>query len=134
MGTQYISSSAGTAERQVRDYSMTELVRMQGRAVQHSQPGRFHVFCQAESKDTISHFLDAGLPLESEIMQSELISTLQGAHTSDDIADKKQLLVEELSYTLLARRLGTNPIYYDVDPSSALDEKLSRIADYILQE
>ena len=59
LGTQYVHVVPGVdAERQVRDYPLTEVVRMQGYAVRQEQSGRFHLFCQAESKDTFTRFLD----------------------------------------------------------------------------
>ncbi len=72
MGTQYIrvEGQGEKADRQVREYSLPEIMYMQGRAVRHAQPGRFHLFCQAESKETLTRFLNEGLPLESGLLEN----------------------------------------------------------------
>ncbi|KAJ6539226.1 Sec63-domain-containing protein [Mycena capillaripes] len=124
MGTQYAHAEAEGADRQLRDYGLTELVRMQSRAVRHSGAGHFHLFCQAEGKDTFIRFLNDGLPLESGLLDSPELRAWYTAHARLD----KQQLVDALSFTFLAHRIATNPTYYDC-VSSSRDENLSRIVD-----
>jgi antiviral helicase SLH1 len=127
MGTQYMCVKAEGSERQLRDYSLTELVRMQGRAVRHSAAGQFLLFCQAETKDTFTRFLGEGLPLESKLLETpELGAWYTERRKAGDIADKLEA-VEALSFTFLARRVGSNPSYYDA--SDERNETLSRIVD-----
>ncbi|KAJ7742479.1 Sec63-domain-containing protein [Mycena maculata] len=124
LGTQYTAAAAEGADRQLRDYGLAELVRMQSRAVRHSGAGHFHLFCQAEAKDTFVRFLNEGLPLESALLGSP---ELRGWHAAHAYLDKQQL-VDALSFTFLAQRIASNPTYYDcVSPSR--DENLSRIVD-----
>ncbi|KAJ7129808.1 Sec63-domain-containing protein [Mycena epipterygia] len=124
MGTQYTHAEAEGADRQLRDYGLTEMARMQSRAVRHSGAGHFHLFCQAEGKDTFIRFLNDGLPLESALLDS---AELRAWHASHAHLDKQQL-VDALSFTFLAHRIATNPTYYDC-VSNSRDENLSRIVD-----
>ncbi|KAJ6509919.1 Sec63-domain-containing protein [Mycena vitilis] len=124
MGTQFVHAEADGADRQMRDYGLTELVRMQSRAVRHSGAGQFHLFCPAEGKDTFMRFLNDGLPLESALLDSPELRAWYTTHARLD----KQQLVDALSFTFLARRIATNPTYYDC-VSSSRDENLSRIVD-----
>lgn len=128
MGTQYLHVSP-TGERQLRDYGLEELVRMQGRAVRHNGGGHFHLFCQAEAKDTFTRFLMEGLPLESRLLDGEeLRAWYRRTRAAGDIR-AKQDGVDVLSFTFLARRLESNPVYYDTEPGMSTDERLSRIVD-----
>lgn len=128
MGTQYIHVDPRRDERQVRDYGLDELVQMQGRAVRHNALGHFHLFCQAEGKDTFTRFLDDGLPLESHLLEDDVLRRWYTAERASGQIANKQQAVEALAWTFLARRLVTNPMYYDCAPVS-LDESLSRIVD-----
>ncbi|OSX59244.1 hypothetical protein POSPLADRAFT_1048584 [Postia placenta MAD-698-R-SB12] len=124
MGTQYISGE----ERRVRDYDLQELVRMQGRAVRHHGAGHFHLFCQAESKDIFIRFLDDGLPLESKLLETGLLEAWYHDRRKDGTIADRQQAVDALSFTFLARRLSSNPVYYD-GSSTSVNELLSRIVD-----
>ncbi|KAJ7904375.1 Sec63-domain-containing protein [Mycena olivaceomarginata] len=124
MGTQYAHAEVEGGDRQLREYGLTELVRMQSRAVRHSGAGHFHLFCQAEGKDTFIRFLNEGLPLESALVDSPELHAWYKAHAHLD----KQQLVDALSFTFLAHRITTNPTYYDC-VSNSRDENLSRIVD-----
>ncbi|KAH9938549.1 Sec63-domain-containing protein [Fomitopsis serialis] len=126
MGTQYLHVT--DEERQLRDYGLEELVRMQGRAVRHNGEGYFHLFCQVESKDTFMRFLNDGLPLESQLLQTDVLRSWYKDRRKDgSIADKQQA-VDALSFTFLARRLTSNPVYYDCS-STSVNELLSRVVD-----
>ncbi|KAJ3550589.1 hypothetical protein NM688_g5040 [Phlebia brevispora] len=128
MGTQYFHVSADGQERRLREYELEELVRMQGRAVRHNETGRFHLFCQTESKDTFTRFLSEGLPLESKLLETDRLRTLYRAMRSRGRLGSKQDDVDMLSFTFLARRVESNPIYYNM-PTGSRSERLSRIVD-----
>lgn len=131
MGTQYAYVEAEGSERQLRDYGLTELVRMQSRAVRHSGSGLFYLFCQAEAKNTFIHFLNEGLPLESQILETRDLETWYRDHRINGGVLDKQQVIDALSFTFLARRVVSNPAYYDCT-SRSRDENLSRIVDRLV--
>lgn len=128
MGTQYVQLNAEGSNRQSRDYALSDLVRMQSRAVRHAGSGHFYLFCQAEAKDTFLRFLNEGLPLESGLQDSE---ELEHWYRDSALAQDKQQLVDALSFTFLAQRIASNPSYYDCT-SSSRDENLSRLVDSLV--
>jgi antiviral helicase SLH1 len=128
MGTQYVYVEAEGSDRQLRDYELPELVRMQSRAVRHSGSGYFHLFCQAEAKDSFTRFLNDGLPLESQLLETHDLETWYHKQVRGDRIVGKQQAVDMLSFTFLARRVVSNPMYYDVTAGSR-DENLSQIVD-----
>ncbi|PIL37268.1 hypothetical protein GSI_00961 [Ganoderma sinense ZZ0214-1] len=128
MGTQYVYVPPGSDERQLRDYPLEEVVRMQGKAVRHGGAGRFYLLCQAEGKDTITRFLNDGLPLESKLLDTDTLRSWYRDRRKDGIIAGKQQAADVLSFTFLARRLVSNPAYYDTQ-STAVNELLSRIVD-----
>ncbi|KAH9940596.1 Sec63-domain-containing protein [Amylocystis lapponica] len=128
MGTQYVHVAQGGEERQLRDYGLEELVRMQGRAVRHDSAGHFHLFCQAETKDTFTRFLTGGLPLESKMVETDDLRVWYRDRRKDGTITGKQQAVDVLSFTFLARRLFSNPVYYDAS-STSVNELLSRVVD-----
>jgi antiviral helicase SLH1 len=131
MGTQYIHVEDQGTLRQIRDYTLTEVVRMQSRAIQQSGTGFFHLFCQAESLETYSRFLDEGLPLESQLLDSQ---TFREWVRSFYVANQdKQCIVDVLSFTLLAHRVVSNPSYYGFTTRER-DQNLSAIVDQIVDE
>jgi antiviral helicase SLH1 len=128
MGTQHFYAETEGSEHQLRDYELAELIRMQGRAVRHSGIGYFNLFCQAEAQDTFTHFLNEGLPMESRLLETrDLELWYKDQRSKGAISDRQQGL-EALSFTFLARRIVSNPVYYDASLTS-LDENLSRIVD-----
>ena len=127
MGTQYFAVRNNGAERQLRNYTLEELVHMQGRAVRHGDMGHFHLFCQAEDKDTYMRFLEGGLPLESRLRGSDQLRQWYKHHRDRGHIRNKQEGVQALSWTFLARRAASNPTYYD--NRGTRDECLSRIVD-----
>jgi antiviral helicase SLH1 len=128
MGTQYFTVRNDGAERQLRNYTLEELVHMQGRAVvRHGDMGHFHLFCQAEDKDTYTRFLEGGLPLESRLLGSDQLRQWYKHHRDRGHIRNKQEGVQALSWTFLARRAASNPTYYD--SKGIRDECLSRIVD-----
>lgn len=128
MGTQLVYMDGDGSDRQLRDYDLTELVRMQSRAVRHNRSGHFHLFCQAEAKDTFTRFLNDGLPLESQLLETHHLKQWYQSRVEDGGIVGKQQAVDALSFTFLARRVVSNPVYYDASPNSR-DETLSRVVD-----
>jgi antiviral helicase SLH1 len=96
--------------------------------VRHDAPGHFFLFCQAEARDTFSKFLAEGLPLESELLDSSVFEKWYKERRGDGSIRTKQDAIQALSFTFLARRLVSNPVYYDMEAGSQ-DEVLSRIVD-----
>lgn len=127
MGTQYVTIHEDGARRQLHDYTLEELVRMQCCAVRHGDMGRFHLFCQAEDKDTYMRFLEGGLPLESQLLHSDQLRQWYKHHRSRGHISNKHEGVQALSLTFLAQRIVSNPTYYDC--KGTRDECLSRIVD-----
>jgi len=127
MGTQYFIVQEDGARRQLRSYTLEELVHMQGRAVRHGDMGHFHLLCQAEDKDTYMRFLEGGLPLESRLLGSDQLRQWYKHHRDRGHIRNKQEGVQALSWTFLARRVASNPTYYD--NTGTRDERLSRIVD-----
>ncbi|KAG6837982.1 hypothetical protein H0H93_008376 [Arthromyces matolae] len=130
MGTQYFHVEAESSDRQLRDYPLTELVRMQSRAIKHNGTGYFHLFCQAEAKDTITRFLNEGLPIESQLLETDDFAQWVALRRSLPGGLRAQDVLDVLSFTFLGRRVVTNPAYYDCT-STSRDENLSRITDKI---
>jgi antiviral helicase SLH1 len=166
-GTQYLelSPSQGVKKengkvvgqnRTLRDYSVHELVRMQGAAVRHGRGGRFHLLCPAEQRDMYMRFLEEGLPLESSLLSSSsrLVDTdAAGPNQKSDVSTwegseilrkwfeerrascsirGKQDALDMLSHTFLWRRMKSNPTYYDVEDGDA-NAALSRIVDRLFE-
>ncbi|KNZ73815.1 Putative helicase mug81 [Termitomyces sp. J132] len=131
MGTQYFHVEAEGSDRQLCDYGLTELVRMQSRAVQQIGTGYFHLFCQAEAKDTFTRFLNEGLPIESRLLETDNLAQWISLQHRRNNGMKVQDILDVLSFTFLSRRLVSNPTYYDCT-STSRDENLSRIADKIM--
>jgi len=129
MGTQYAQYSADS-ERQIREYDMTEIVHMQSRALSQTRVGHFHLLCQAEAKDTIMRFLNGGLALESELLAAPAIRQWIARSRARGLDVTKQTLLDVLSFTFLARRVVSNPVYYDCQPGNRSDV-LSRLVDRI---
>lgn len=134
MGTQYIDTMerSNSGDHQVLDYSLPTIVRMQSRAVRHSGAGHLFLFCQTEAKDTLTRFLNDGLPLESQLAEaSTLVEWLKTRKWNRQ--DKKQDLIDILSFSFLARRVVTNPSYYDCTSTDG-NQNLSRIVDSLFKQ
>ena len=165
MGAQYVEAQPfvnqqRTADRRTRNYSLQELVKMQGFAAQprsetaesrnkpEAATGRFYLFCQSEQQEIYLKFLNEGLPLESSMVgtlsrktQFQSIAALQDM--LDDVTSwtrdvlrrprqpTRQDFMDILSWSLLARRIHSNPVFY----GTALgleNERLSRLVDDFL--
>lgn len=131
MGTQYVHVEDKGASRQIRDYSLTEVVRMQSRAIQQTGTGFFHLLCQAEALETYSRFLDDGLPLESQLSDSQLLRDWISTFSSG-YADK-QRIVDALSFTFLSHRVTSNPSYYGFN-SRDKGQNISAAVDHAVDD
>jgi antiviral helicase SLH1 len=161
MGAQYVEvQSAGrNSDKRTRNYNLQELVQMQSFAARPrletvamrnhvgGATGRFYLLCQAEQQEIYLKFLNEGLPLESS-----LVATLEDRPFSGDYALKAMLddvstwsedvlrkprqptrqdFMDILSWSFLAKRIRSNPIYYDA--SLGLEsERMSRLVDGFL--
>lgn len=133
MGTQHVHIEGEDVDRQLRDYGLIELVRMQSRAVRHAGSGHFYLFCQAETNDTFTRFLNEGLPLESRLSETQDLSVWINIQKQNLGSLKEQQVVDVLSFTFLARRLVNNPAYYDCT-STSRDENISQFVDKLFVE
>lgn len=132
MGTQYVQAASAEADRRILDYELEEIVRMQGRAVRPDQNGYFYLFCQTDAKDTFTRFLDDGFPLESSLHEDHTLLHDWFGRNGDDIDEQE--VVRTLSFTFLAHRLVSNPVYYDVATNKSRDEVFSRIVNGLNRE
>jgi len=153
MGAQYIQTTGGQdrGDRQVVNYSRQELVKMQGFAVrsahQTSTGGRLFIMCQSEQATAISRVFNDGLPLESSLpalirrqSSHEAISALAGILKHRQPPPPPQLsrprvpdlrkrdMMDMIGWTYLARRIKSNPTYYDMHRGTE-GEELSRLVD-----
>ena len=119
MGTQYVVVGEDRADRQIRDYKLEEIVRMQGRTIRPGLDGRLHLFCHPDAKDMFLRFLNEGLPLESSLLEagSLVVDWIQKSRRNGPPI-KEQAMRREvhkiLSWTFLRRRITSNPVYYDI--------------------
>jgi len=118
MGTQYVFFGEDKSDRQVRDYELEEIVRMQGRAVRPGLDGYLHLFCHPDAMDVFTRFLNEGLPLESSLLDAgsiivDWIQKSRGDSASVKGHVKKQVH-EILSWSFLRHRIASNPVYYDI--------------------
>lgn len=131
MGTQFTQPTQQGMARQVQDYSLAELARMQSRAVQQTEDGHFHIFCPAESLETYSKFLDEGLPLESQLLDSNTLRMWARRFQKEKF--DRQGMMNALSFTYLAQRIMHNPSYYGFT-SQSQRENLSSIVDKVAED
>ncbi|KAG8218769.1 Sec63-domain-containing protein [Butyriboletus roseoflavus] len=130
MGTQYIQGDPSMSERQLRDYTILEVVQMQSRAVRQNGAGHFVLFCPAGAVEMFNKFLNEdGLPLESQLLETEALEKWYQERRKDGTIRNEQDGVDALSFTFLARRMMKNPTYYGLRPDTSQGEALSRIVD-----
>ena len=120
MGTQYVVVGEDKSDRQVRDYELEEIVRMQGRAIRPDRDGHLHLFCHPDAKDMFARFLNEGLPLESSLLDGDSlvvdwIKKSRGTDASIQERAKKPEVHKILSWTFLRHRIASNPVYYDIE-------------------
>lgn len=127
LGTQYLRFHPD-GDRQLVNYSINEVLRMQSLAVRHALVGRYLLICHPEEKDTFRRFLDHGLPLESQLMESDAFRKWVEEGVQKGKIKSRQDVMDMLSFTFLARRVRSNPTYYDAE-SGQVDEVLSRFVD-----
>lgn len=129
MGTQYVRVDDDTMDRQVEDYSLQEIVHMQSHAYRHMHQGRFHLFCQAEKREMLTRSLNEGIPLESSLHTSQILEHWYREEREKGIRSKQDAL-DALDWTYMARRISSNPLYYDAFPDTVAD-RLSRLVDHL---
>ena len=122
MGTQYVVFGEDKSDRQVRDYDLEEIARMQGRAIRPDLDGHLYLFCHPDARDVFTRLLNEGLPLESSLLDAgslvvDWIQKSQGTGASVGERTRKQEIHKILSWTFLRRRITSNPIYYDIKRS-----------------
>lgn len=154
MGAQY-TQLLGPDERVTSNYGRHELVKMQSFAVMSAHPaapgGRMHIMCQAEQQTAIGRLLSDGLPLESGLpavlrrgaaggTTAQAIAALEGMikarptppppqpHRPRVPDLRKRDLMDMLGWTLLSRRVRSNPSFYDMMEGTQADG-LSRLVD-----
>lgn len=127
LGTQYLHFEPD-GDRHLVNYSINEVLRMQSLAVRHLFVGRYLLICHTEEKDTFRRFLDQGLPLESRLMESDALKRWVEEGVQKGKIKSHQDVIDVLSFTFLARRVKSNPTYYDAT-SEQVDEVLSRFVD-----
>ncbi|KAF8558857.1 Sec63-domain-containing protein [Imleria badia] len=130
MGTQYIQGDPSKSERRLRDYTIGDVVQMQSRAVRQDGAGHFVLFCPAEAVEMFNKLLNEdGLPLESQLLETELLERWYEERRKDGTMRSKQDGVDALSFTFLSQRMMKNPTYYGLGPDTSEAEALSRIVD-----
>ncbi|TFK29365.1 activating signal cointegrator 1 complex subunit 3 [Coprinopsis marcescibilis] len=134
LGTQYVEVEPESNARRIRDYTLTDIVRMQSLAISHAGNGQFHLFCQAEQLGTYLRFLNEGLPLESRLLEFNQLRNWISKLQSNRKTLTRQELFDILSFTFLSRRISSNPTYYGFDSGYSRDEKLSQIVDQLLND
>ncbi|QRV72722.1 hypothetical protein RhiJN_00736 [Ceratobasidium sp. AG-Ba] len=131
MGTQYLQIGPGGANRELKNYTLGEVARMQSQAVRSGRPGSFVLMCQGEDRDTYMRFLREGLPLESELMEgdhevlAEWIKGMAGA----GLLQSPQDMMDIMGHTYLRRRLKSNPNYYSDEDDGR--DILSKLVDSV---
>ncbi|KAG9101087.1 hypothetical protein FS749_010493 [Ceratobasidium sp. UAMH 11750] len=131
MSTQYMQIGAGGNDRELRNYTLGEVTRMQSRAVRPGHPGSFVLMCQGEDRETYMRFLNDGLPLESELMEGgcEVLKRWVRAMVEAQLLQSQQDVMDILGHTYLRRRLRSNPNYYDEEVTGR--DALSKLVDLV---
>lgn len=134
MSAQYVTartSTEGPADREVLDYAVPDLLRMQSLA----EPGpsdssaSFLLLCQKDQADLYQKFFQEGVIVESDLVRDSILPAV----CFDDLAAKRartrQDLVDALSWTYAARRFEANPSYYAPDLSQPdIDSDSDRVS------
>jgi hypothetical protein len=103
--------------RKVRDYTLAELVQLMQLARAPVSSRRCLVMCQPELAELYARHLEAGLPIESRLADTDegaamLRRTIVGEVVAGQLKTRQDA-VDLLSWTYLAHRLRSNPDYYD---------------------
>jgi antiviral helicase SLH1 len=128
LGTQYLDFDVEA--HPLRSYSLQEILRMQSLCVRRSETGTFLLICHAEDKDTFLRFLEAGIPVESHLPNSTILSLWLDNSIKAGVMHSKQDLLDFLGSTYLSRRARSNPTFYDLRGSD-YGEDISRLTDRI---
>ena len=147
MSAQYVTArtaSEGPGDREVVDYAMPDLLRMQSLAEPPpaASSASFLALCQKDQVDLYQKFLQQGIVVESSLPTGGVLAQFILHDIAAARVRTRQHVVDALSWTYVDRRLAVNPSYYvpDLGPPGALsaglqlDELLSRLADFSLSE
>lgn len=137
MGTQHVVFGEDKSDRQVRDYELEEIARMQGRAIRPGLDGHLYLFCHPDAKDMFARLLNEGLPLESSLPDAGplVVDWIQKSRGADILVGKQkknQGVHNILSWTFLRRRITSNPIHYDIKRGG--NDSLWQAVEKILSE
>ena len=123
-------------ERQIKDYSLSELLQMQATAVppRSDSSAECLILCQVEQADVYSRFLLQGLPVESELPEDSLLLSTLFTDLVVGRIKTRQDMIDSFSWTLFARRIESNPSYYHQQTNGEIniDDQLSRLVDRLL--
>ncbi|EPQ32190.1 uncharacterized protein PFL1_00387 [Pseudozyma flocculosa PF-1] len=149
MSTQYVRltkvrGQTSISDREVVDYSMPELVRMQAHAVRPGTPstpspsGEMLVLCQSDKAALLERLLPSGLPLQSSLLDDDakvLLPYLLQEIVAGAAVSRTDML-SLLTWTFVAIEAQRNPSYYDVQGTGpdAASARLSRCVDSLLDE
>ncbi|KAN0066073.1 putative steryl acetyl hydrolase mug81 [Thecaphora frezii] len=149
MSTQYVRltkvrGQTGISDREVVDYTLPELVRMQAHAVRPgtraspSPPGECLVLCQSDKAALLESLLQAGLPIQSSLLEDNaklLLPYLLQEIVAGSIVTRSDL-VSLLGWTFVAVDARRNPSFYDALEASeqGAAARLSLCADALTDE
>ncbi|SPO20856.1 probable RNA helicase [Ustilago trichophora] len=149
MSTQYVritkAHSTGASDRELVDYTLSELGRAQSLAVRAgtlsdpNPPGECLVLCQTDKTSMLEKMLQTGIPLHSLLLQDEhrgapLLPTVLGEIVEGTVTKEEQV-IDVLSWTVLPAELMRNPTYYDCASSDAgsIAERLTQVGNDLVQ-
>lgn len=135
MGTQFAVLKPDTKERQITDYPLSDLLRMQTRAAPSTQldSAQFSIFTQPDSAALVQRFLNEGAPLESPLLGStELFQSVLSRMVSGEMGTRQSCL-DAMATTFLSFRISSNPSYYEQEGTSRAQD-LSRIVDDLIED
>ena len=142
LNTQYITSKpkpdnpAERSDKQIHEYSLNEVAHMQAYASvdiddddMDDQSREFVLMAHENgNKDLYSYFLNAGLPLESQLINSEeLTSFINHQVKNKDV--KSNDIINLLKNSYYGKRLSTNPTYYNISNKDQQKETLSSLGE-----
>ena len=94
---------------------------------------RFHLFSSSESTETYMRFLNDGLPLESQLLDDDVLCQWCKNQNTSGYLSKREHLLDVLTFTFLAKRVSSNPAYYGFTSPSP-DENLSFVVDALVDK
>ena len=132
MGTQYMSVDQDS-NPVLDSHDTTEILQMQQCAVNDSGVPRCILMCQSAEAELYSRFMRDGLLLESQLLDASVLRIVVfDAYCSGQSSERaRSALLQQLSKTLLARRVCSNPAYYGAEGTTQHHRNLfiSRLVD-----